>query len=456
MLRISIFMSWISGGIMSLPVVAIVGRPNVGKSQLFNRLIGERRAIVQDEPGITRDRLYGLCSWRNRNFQLVDTGGLDPGTEDTLKSLVQNQARKAIEEAVLILFVVDARDGLQSMEEEIAVFLRKTRKPVILIANKVDNFEKSPVIYDFSSLGFGEAFPLSALHGINIGELLDQVLESLESHPERQDEERLRITIAGRRNAGKSSLINAIAGEERSIVHHEAGTTRDSVDFLLNNAQGSFVITDTSGLRRKGKIDEKVEYYSAVRTLRAIDASECILLVIDAVEGVVAQDKRVAEEIQNAHKASIIVLNKWDLMEKRYSGDELRARREEYRRLLKKELYFIDYSPILFISALKKRGIHKILPKVEEVMRNFARKDDTALINRLFQEAQIARSAPSFKGKQLRIYYAFQDGTRPPRFTIKVNSTTLIHFSYRRYLENCLRKALDYTGTPVVLNFVKK
>jgi len=441
---------------MSLPVVAIVGRPNVGKSQLFNRLIGERRAIVQDEPGITRDRIYGMCSWRNRNFQLVDTGGLDPGVEDTLKVLVQEQAWKAINEAALILFVVDARDGLQSLEAEIAVFLKKTRKPVLLVANKVDTFDKSTVIYDFASLGFGDAFPISSLHGMNIGDLLDSILDLMASHLEESEGARIRISLTGRRNAGKSSLANALAGEERSIVHHEAGTTRDSVDCQVQSDYGSFIITDTSGLRRKGKIDEKVEYYSAVRTLKAIDTSECILLVIDAAEGIVAQDKKVAEEIQNARKASVIIVNKWDLIESRSTGDELRVRREEYRRRLKKELYFIDYSPILFVSALKKKGIHKILPKVDEIMKNYARKEDTGHVNRLFQEAQIARPAPSFKGKQLRIYYAFQDGAMPPRFTIKVNSPTLIHFSYRRYLENCLRKAFDYTGVPVVLNFVKK
>ncbi len=441
---------------MSLPIIAIVGRPNVGKSQLFNRLIGERRAIVQDEPGITRDRIYGICSWRNMNFQLVDTGGLDPGVEDTLKVLVQEQAWKAINEAALILFIVDARDGLQTIEREIAVFLKKTRKPVMLIANKVDNFDKSDVIYDFASLGFGEAFPISALHGMNIGELLAAMLNGFESPEEGSDTTRQRITLTGRRNAGKSSLVNALAGEERSIVHHEAGTTRDSVDCLLESDYGSFIITDTSGLRRKGKIDEKVEYYSAVRTLRAIDTSECILLVIDAADGIVAQDKKVAEEIQHARKASVIILNKWDLIETRYSADELRKRKEDYRRQLKKELYFIDYSPILFVSALKKRGIQKILPKVDEIMKNYSRKEDTGLVNRLFQEAQMARPAPTFKGKQLRIYYAFQDGTEPPRFTIKVNSPTLLHFSYRRYLENCLRKAFDYTGVPVVLNFVKK
>jgi GTPase len=444
------------GGNMDKPIVAIVGRPNVGKSQLFNRLLGSRIAIVQDEPGITRDRIYAECTWEGRRFLLVDTGGLDPRNEDPLKMLVQKQVEKALEEAALILFLVDAREGIHPLDREVAVQLKKTRKKVILLANKVDNPDRTEAAYEFLDLGFGEAMPLSALHGTNIGELLDMALEHLEETIADDGEARLRISLVGRRNVGKSSLINALTGQERSIVHEEAGTTRDSVDGFVTSAGRTFIVTDTSGLRRKGKIDEKVEYYSAVRTLRAIENSECVLLVLNAEEGIVAQDKKVAEQIQKSHKASIIIMNKWDLIRDNFPEETARNKKEEFRRLIKQDLYFIDYSPILFVSALRKTGVNKIMHKVEEIMMQYRRKVDNFLVNRIFQEAQHLRPAPSFKGRHLKIHFAGQEDVAPPTFSIKVNSPELIHFSYRRYLENTLRKALGFSGTPLVMNFRKK
>lgn len=441
---------------MNKPIVAIVGRPNVGKSQLFNRLVGKRVSIIQDEPGITRDRIYSDCSWRGKEFLLVDTGGLDPEFEDPIKILAQEQSNKAIKEASLLLFVVDAKEGLHCLDKDIAILLKKTNKPVILLINKIDDPEKMNEIYEFQPLGMHEIFPISALHGLNIGELLDSVLQHIKGAGDAPREKPPRISIAGRRNVGKSSLINALAGDERSIVHETAGTTRDCVDSEILIKGKRFIITDTSGLRRKGKIDEKVEYYSAVRTIKTISDSDCVLLVLNAEEGIVFQDKRVAEQIQQANKASVIILNKWDIIKEHYTGDALKLKNDEFKNLIRKELYFIDYSPILVISAKKKTGISKIQDKVEEVLEQYWKKIDTSLVNRIFQEAQSFRPAPSYKGEQLRIYYAFQENVGPPRFTLKVNSPKLVHFSYKRYLENTLRKALGFTGTPVILNFKKK
>lgn len=441
---------------MAEPIIAVVGRPNVGKSELFNRLIGSRIAIVQDEPGITRDRIYAQCTWNGKSFTLVDTGGLMPGAREPLIKEVQKQTQHAIEEASLILFLVDAREGVHPLDHEITHWLRKTDKKVLLLANKVDNFDKLDSIYEFVSLGMGEPFPISALHGINIGELLDLALSLIEECSREDREEELRLSIVGRRNVGKSSLTNAILGEERSIVDSIAGTTRDCVDSYFTVGERRFIITDTSGLRRKGKMDEKVEYYSSIRTLRALGASTCALFVLSAEESVVDQDKKIAEEIQKAGKASLILVNKWDLIKNRFSKEALRDKREEFRTLIRKELYFINYSPILFISAKDRKGINAIFPKVEEIMAQFTKRIETSLVNKIFHEAQSVRPAPSFKGQQLKIFYAFQDGTCPPRFTLKVNSTKLVHFSYKRYLENTLRKMLGFTGTPLIINFSKK
>jgi GTPase len=441
---------------MDKQIVAIVGRPNVGKSQLFNRLLGSRVAIVQDEPGITRDRIYAECTWQGKRFLLVDTGGLDPRNEDPLKILVQKQVEKALEEAAVILFLVDAKEGIHPLDRDVAVQLKKTRKKVLLLANKVDDPDRIEAAYEFLDLGFGEAMPLSALHGTNIGELLDLTLEHLTGTITDDEQTPLRISLVGRRNVGKSSLINALTGEERSIVHEEAGTTRDSVDGFVISRDKTFIVTDTSGLRRKGKIDEKVEYYSSVRTLRAIENSECVLLVLNAEEGIVAQDQKVAEQIQKAHKASIVIVNKWDLIKENYPEETARSKKEEFRRLIKEELYFIDYSPILFVSALKRTGVNKIMQKVEEVMTQYRRKVDNFMVNRIFQEAQHLRPAPSYKGRHLKIYFAGQEDVAPPTFSIKVNSPQLIHFSYRRYLENTIRKAFGFGGTPLVMKFNRK
>jgi GTP-binding protein len=441
---------------MEKAVVAIVGRPNVGKSQLFNRLLGAKKAIVQDEPGITRDRIYAPCSWEGKKFVLVDTGGLDSHDTDPVRVQVQKQAAKAISEAMLLLFVVDAKEGSHPIDRDIAVQLKKSRKPIILLANKMDNYERQEMLSDFYELGLGDPFPISALHGINIGDLLDLIISHMKQYGVKEVEEQRRVSIVGRRNVGKSSLINALLGEERSIVNNEAGTTRDCVEGAIDLEDMNFLITDTSGLRRKGKIDEKIEYYSAVRTLKAIKDSECVLLVLNAEEGIVFQDKRVAEQIQQGGKSSLIIVNKWDIIEKNTRPELLVSKKEEFIKSIRGELYFIDYSPILFVSAIDKKGIQKILPEVKKVLAEFHKKIETSLVNKIFREAQGLRPAPSYKGQQLRIYYSYQDGADPPSFTLKVNSPRLVHFSYRRYLENYLRKIIGFTGSPVILKFRTK
>lgn len=441
---------------MSKPTVVIVGRPNVGKSQLFNRMTGTQTAIVQDEPGITRDRIYADCTWNGRTFALVDTGGIDNTEEDPVKMMAQKQVRRALEDADLLLFIVDTKEGLNPVDEEIATHIRKLRKPILLVANKTDTYQKSYQASEFNSLGLGEPFCVSALHGMGVGDLLDEILEKLDmKNRPAQENDFPRITLAGRRNVGKSSMLNAISGEERSIVHDTAGTTRDSVESIVERHGENFTVTDTSGLRRKGRIDEKVEYYSAIRTIKAIEEADCVLLVLNAAEGIVAQDLRVAEQIQTARKASIIVVNKWDLVEESVPRSQWREEQEKWRQDIKGILHFLSYSPVVFTSAKRGKGIDQIFAQLETVMQEYNKRVETPVVNRLFQEAQSLRPAPSYKGRQLRIYYASQTATAPPKFTIKVNSTDLIHFSYRRYLENYIRKALGFTGAPIIFNFRK-
>ncbi|GAW93237.1 ribosome biogenesis GTPase Der [Calderihabitans maritimus] len=436
---------------MAKPVVAIVGRPNVGKSTLFNRITGARVAIVENIPGVTRDRLYRDADWRGREFTLVDTGGITSlNEEDTMTAQVKRQAELAIEEADVILFLVDAREGLNPDDEAIADILRRTDKPVILVANKVENFENPP-IYDFYALGLGDPLPVSAAHGLNIGDLLDRLVENLPAlEPEVYGEDAVKIAVVGRPNVGKSSLVNCFLGRERVIVSEIPGTTRDAVDTVFHFNGREYVLIDTAGIRRKARISEATERYSVIRSLRAIDRSDVVLVVLDAVEGVTEQDKRIAGYAHEAGKAAVIVVNKWDLVEK--DGKTM----NRYEEAIRRELSFMDYAPTIYVSALTKQRVFKIIELVNRVAEQAARRIPTSTLNQIIDEATHLNPPPSDKGRRLKIFYATQAGIKPPRFILFVNDPDLFHFSYRRYLENQLREAFGFEGTPIGLVIRKK
>ena len=380
------------------PIIAIAGRPNVGKSQLFNKMLGKTISIVQDEPGITRDRIYSECEWTGRRCLLVDTGGIDEDISDPIKAMAQVQVRKALEEASLILFVVDLKAGITTQDEQIAVELKKLRKPVLIVGNKADNLAIENEAYEFSSLGFGIPFCISALHGTSVADLMDKMFSILKiEKSDKEDNDFPRISLAGRRNVGKSSILNVLCGEDRSIVHN------------------------TGGLRRKGKISEKVEFYSTIRTLQAIEESECVILVLNADEGITNQDLKVAEQIQKARKASIVIVNKWDIIEDRCKGKKqlILEQRKKWLEDVKGILYFLSSSPILFTSAKTGKGFDKLRSTVEEVLSEYNKRIDTPIVNKMFREAQEMRPAPSYKGKQLRIYFACQTSSAPPVFTVR-------------------------------------
>lgn len=437
---------------MSLPIVAIVGRPNVGKSALFNRLVGGRPAIVEDHPGVTRDRIYGKCQWGGRSFTLVDTGGIDPANPDELIQRVQEQTRRAREEADLMLLVVDGQAGIHPLDRDTAELLRQSGRPVILVVNKMDNPRDEVGRFEFFELGLGEPEPVSSLHGLGTGDLLDLVVKQLPPAQAEPETEAIPVAIVGRPNVGKSSLLNALLGEERSLVDPVAGTTRDVVDTELERPEGRFLLLDTAGLRRKSKVEEDVEYYSTLRAIQAVKRARVALVVLEAPGGVVAQDQRVAGVVNEAGKASVIVVNKWDLVREVPEFAHIDQRRS-FQEHLTGELEFISYSPVLFVSALKGKGLGELLEIVARVDEQFRRRVDTPTLNRVLSEAMLLRPPPSFKGKMLKLYYAAQSGTCPPTIVCKVNSPRLVHFSYRRYLENQLRKAFGFEGTPLRLVF---
>jgi len=432
------------------PVVAIVGRPNVGKSTLFNRLTGRRAAIVEEEPGVTRDRLYGEAEWAGRSFTLVDTGGLDFGESDEIAAGVRRQAELAIESADAVLFVVDARTGVTAGDREVAEVLRRWQKPVILVANKVENFSSPPQYYEFYQLGLGEPLPVSAAEGLNTGDLLDRLVEVLPSPKEEGEGEAgaVKIAVVGRPNVGKSSLVNRLLGEERVIVSSVPGTTRDAVDTAFERGGRRYVLIDTAGMRRRSRIESPAEKYSVIRALKAIDRSDVVLLVLDALQGVTDQDKRIAGYTHEAGKALVVVVNKWDLVEK----DERTAAR--YTEDIKEEMPYVGYAPVIFVSALTKRRINRVLEAVDQVAEQHARRLSTPGLNRFLSEVMVRNPPPSQKGIRLKIFYAVQGGTKPPRFVLFVNDPQLAAAPYLRYLENQLRSAYGFEGTP--LRFVLK
>jgi len=431
------------------PLVALVGRPNVGKSTLFNRIIGERLAIVEDLPGTTRDRLYGDVEWNGRIFALIDTGGLVLEDTDEITTQVRAQVEIAIAEADVIVLLTDIMAGVMPDDHEIANMLRRTEKPVVLVVNKVDNLKREQAIHEFYSLGLGTPIPISAQLGLSTGEMLDAIVEALPpKHPKESENEGLSIAIVGRTNVGKSSLLNRLLGEERVIVSDTPGTTRDAIDTLIRYHGQEITLIDTAGIRRRGRIKPGVEKYSVLRAMRAIQRADVVLLILDATAGVTAQDAHIAGYILDEAKSVAVIINKWDLIEK--DSHTLSF----YEQYVRRELKFMDYVPILFISAKTGQRVSRILPLALNINAQREVRLKTSEINKLIREATARRSPPTRKGKKLRIYYGVQAATtRPPTFVFFVNDAELVHFGYQRYLENQIRQRYKYEGTPIRLVF---
>ncbi|HBC94641.1 MAG TPA: ribosome biogenesis GTPase Der [Pelotomaculum sp.] len=429
---------------MSKPIVAILGRPNVGKSTLFNRIVGGRVAIVEDTPGVTRDRLYMDAEWSGRHFTLVDTGGLDFQEDSEITSHVRTQVELAIREADAVLFVVDARAGLNPDDLEVASVVRRAHKPAVLVVNKVENFDSPEKIYDFFQLGLGEPVPVSAAEGLNTGDMLDRLVELLPPEQGVADPpDLIKIAVIGRPNVGKSSLVNSLLGEERVIVSNIPGTTRDAIDTTFERDGKNYMLIDTAGIRRRSRVERSTEKYSVIRSLRAIDRCDVVLVVVDAVEGVTEQDKRIAGYAHEAGKGSILVVNKWDLVGK----DDKTMKR--YSDKIRQELAFMPYAPLIFTSALTGKRVLKVLELVDFVAEKHATRVSTANLNTLIREATRQNPPPADKTRRLKILYATQSGVKPPRFVLFVNDPELLHFSYQRYLENQIRSAYGFEGTPL-------
>ena len=435
---------------MSKPIIAIVGRPNVGKSMLFNKIIGRRLSIVEDTPGVTRDRIYGESDWQGRKFTLIDTGGIEPRTDNQILAFMRSQAQIAIDNATVIVFLCDIKTGMTASDQEVASMLQRCGKPVILAVNKVDQ-GRSPDIYEFYNLGLGDPIAVSAVHGHGTGDLLDACVQYFPPEDEEEEEDdAIKVAVIGKPNAGKSSLVNKILGEERVIVSNVAGTTRDAIDSRFTNDKGSFVFIDTAGMRKKSKIEEDIEKYSVLRATMAIDRADVCLIMIDATEGVTEQDTKVAGMAHEAGKASIIVVNKWDLVEK--DDKTMDRMREDIRR----DLSYMPYAPILFISALTGQRVGRLFELINYVNDQAAMRITTGTLNSVLADAQTRVQPPTDKGRRLKIYYMTQVGVKPPHFVIFCNDKKLFHFSYQRYLENQLRSVFGLEGTPIVLTIRQK
>ena len=431
---------------MSKPIVAIVGRPNVGKSTIFNYIGRNRLSIVEDIPGVTRDRIYMDSEWLGHNFTMIDTGGIEFETTDKMLTAIRNQAKLAIDEADVIMFVVDGKVGMTTADNEVAVILRNTRKPVLLVVNKVDNMKNETDIYEFYNLGLGDPIALSATNALNFGDMLDKLIENLpEEHIEPEENDQIKVAVIGRPNVGKSSLVNAIIGEDRVIVSDIPGTTRDAIDTHFTKDGHSYVMIDTAGMRRKAKVDMPVERYSVIRSLRAVDRCDVVLMVINAEEGVTEQDKKIAGYAHEAGKASIIVVNKWDLIEKD-SKTSLK-----FTETIREELGFMQYSPVLFTSALTKQRVPRVTELVKYVTDQHAMRVATSVLNQVIEDATAINPPPADRGKRLKIYFTTQPQVKPPTFIFFVNDPEIMHFSYLRFLENKLREAFGFEGTPLKL-----
>ena len=430
---------------MAKPIVAIVGRPNVGKSTLFNKICGKRLSIVDDTPGVTRDRIYGNAEWNNRSFMLIDTGGIEPDTDDIILSKMREQANLAIETAEVIIFVVDLKTGVTASDYDVAQMLQKSGKPVVLCVNKCDSVGQTPMdIYEFYNLGIGDPYPVSSVHGHGTGDLLDAVFEHLSvSDEEESEEEIIEVAVIGKPNAGKSSLINKISGEERSIVSNIAGTTRDAIDTLVSNKFGKFNFIDTAGLRRKSRVDDQIEKYSVLRAQMAIERSNVCVIMIDGTEGFTEQDSKVAGLALEQGKACIIAVNKWDIVEK--DGGTM----DKYRKKLMNDFSFMSFAPIIFISAKTGQRLDRLFELIKYVYSQNTMRISTGMLNDILAEATARTQPPTDKGKRLKIYYMTQASTCPPTFVCFCNRAELFHFSYQRYIENQIRSTFGLEGTPV-------
>ena len=430
---------------MSKPIVALIGKPNVGKSTFFNYLAGSRISIVQDTPGVTRDRIYAETNWRGRDFTLIDTGGIEPDSDDIILSQMREQANLAIAMADVIIFLTDIRQGVTAADREIAIMLKKSGKPIVLVCNKADNIEKDKdEIYEFYNLGIGEPFPISATNAIGIGDVLDEIYDKFPKDDESEhDDDKIKVAVIGKPNVGKSSLVNKILGENRAIVSDIAGTTRDAIDSEFENEKGKYILIDTAGVRKKSKIKESIEKYSIMRTLLAIERADVCLMMIDAVEGVTDQDAKIAGEAHEAGKGVIIVVNKWDAVEKETGT------LEEYKKDIYQKLKYLSYAPIIFISALTGQRVNKLFDLINYVAEQNSMRVKTSVLNQVINEAIAIVQPPSDKGRRLRIYYGTQVSTKPPTFVIFVNNKQLFHFSYERYLVNQIRKEFGLDGTPI-------
>ena len=430
---------------MSKPLVAIIGKPNVGKSTFFNYVVGKRISIVEDTPGVTRDRVYADASWRDKEFTLVDTAGIEPESNDIIISQMREQANLAISIADVILFLTDIKQGVTAADEEIALILKKSKKPIILVCNKADKFgEEQAEIYEFYNLGLGEPYPISSVNAKGIGDVLEAIYNHLPAQEDNEFEaQEIKVAIIGKPNVGKSSLVNKILGEERVIVSDIAGTTRDAIDSSFENEHGKYIFIDTAGVRKKSKVNEAIEKYSIMRTNLAIERADVCLLVIDALEGVTEQDTKIAGEAHEAGKGIIIVINKWDAVNKENGTFE------KYKKDVYNKLSYLTYAPIIFISALTGQRVDKLYEMINEVYRQNTLRISTSVINEVINEAIAIVQPPTDKGKRLRIYYGTQATTKPPTFVIFVNDKTLFHFSYERYLVNQFRNNFGMQGTPI-------
>ncbi|MVX64565.1 ribosome biogenesis GTPase Der [Clostridium chromiireducens] len=433
---------------MGKPIVAIVGRPNVGKSTLFNKLAGKRISIVQDTPGVTRDRVYAEAEWLSYNFTMIDTGGIEPENNDIIIKQMRRQANIAIETADVIIFIVDGKEGLTAADSEVATMLRKSKKPVVLVVNKVDNLKDENNAYEFYNLGIGDPVTISAGQGLGLGDMLDEVVKYFDKSVYDADEdEYIRIAMIGKPNVGKSSLINKLLGEERVIVSDIPGTTRDSIDSHLETAEGKFILVDTAGLRRKSKVKEEIERYSVIRTYTAIERADVCILMIDATEGITEQDEKIIGYAHELRKAIMVIVNKWDLVEK----DDKTL--DKFKKELQGNLKFLSYAEYLFISALTGQRTHKVLQVAKYCYDNYNKRISTGILNDVISKAVLMKEPPVVGIKRMKIYYATQVATKPPKFVFFVNDESARHFSYERYLENQLRDSFDFKGTGIQIEY---
>lgn len=428
---------------MKLPVVSLVGRPNVGKSTIFNKIVGSKVSIIEDTPGVTRDRIYSEASFGDYHFDVIDTGGID-AKKQQFNDKIKMQAEIAIDESDVVLFVVDGKEGLTSNDLEVRDLLRKTNKKVIVVINKTDAKSYQKHLYDFYELGFDKYIPVSGEQGNGFYELMEEIVRNLPIK-EREEDHRLKFSVVGRPNVGKSSLINALLNEDRVIVSDVAGTTRDAVDTVLTYQKEEYVVIDTAGMRKKGKVYENVEKYSLLRSMKAIDRSDVCVLVVSAEEGIIEHDKHIAGYVLEKGKGLIIVVNKWDTVD----NPDIK----EYLKKVRAEFQFLSYVPVVFCSALTKKRVHTLMPEIIKVGTNITREIKTSVLNEVINDAYQLNIPPSYKGKRLKIYFTNQSGTKPPKFTFHVNNKGLVHFSYERYLENKIRENFDFEGTPIVLQF---